>query len=31
LMENERLGEMQIFVVPLGPSGEEMVYEAIFS
>ena len=30
-MENERLGEMQIFVVPLGLSGEEMVYEAIFS
>jgi hypothetical protein len=27
---NERLGEMHIFVVPLGPDGQGMIYEAIF-
>jgi hypothetical protein len=28
---NECLGEMQIFVVPLGADGQGMLYEAIFT
>src|ERR1051325_6923069 len=30
-LENERLGRLQIFVVPLGPDGDGMIYEAVFS
>ncbi len=30
-LRNESLGELGIFLVPLGPSGQAMRYEAIFT
>lgn len=30
-LEHERLGRLEIFIVPLGPDGEGMRYEAIFT
>ena len=30
-LEHTTLGGLDIFLVPLGPRGEEMLYEAIFS
>ncbi len=31
LLEHQRLGRLEIFLVPLGPEGGGMRYEAIFS
>jgi hypothetical protein len=30
-LAHERLGRLEIFIVPLGPDGEGMTYEAIFT
>ena len=30
-LEHDRLGRLEIFLVPLGPQGESMRYEAIFT
>jgi hypothetical protein len=30
-VEHDKLGEMEIFLVPLGPEGEGMRYEAVFT
>lgn len=30
-LRNESLGELEIFLVPLGPQGQTMRYEAIFT
>ena len=30
-LQNERMGELQIFLVPIGPDGTGMRYEAIFT
>lgn len=31
LLEHDRLGRLEIFLVPLGPEGEAMRYEAVFA
>jgi hypothetical protein len=30
-LANEALGEIHIFLVPIGPDGEGMIYEAVFT
>jgi len=30
-LEHDRLGRLEIFLVPLGPEGEAMRYEAVFT
>jgi hypothetical protein len=30
-MENEKLGRLEIFIVPIGPDGDGMRYEAVFN
>jgi hypothetical protein len=30
-LEHERLGRLEIFIVPLGPEGDRMRYEAVFT
>jgi len=30
-LRNDNLGEFEIFIVPIGPAGDGMQYEAVFA